>query len=242
MRKSHRHTTRTILNSSNSRYLGLDYHLDSSSPFIDYTFVNDEYVRNQLVSDFREMLRYRYGVRSHKIDFSEFCRYAILQAEQMLNYYYQKKFSTNEEVLKYITENNKWAKIEKVEKIASLSFAIKLSAFLNQTGNKRNREILDFAREVRNAQSHRRNEKLFKEIDNFRARLDNLGLPLTKDGEVYWNKIKDDNDLKEKYKLLDKAEYWNYRFLLWKDREPFDEVIDALKETTRQIKESIKNK
>lgn len=221
------------------KYLGLDYLLDSASPFIDYTFVDDGYIRNQLVSDFREMLRYRYGVRSHIIDFSEFCRYAILQAEQMLNYYYQKKFSTNEEVKKYITENVNWTKIENVEKIASLSFAIKLSAFFNKTSRKRNRDILDFAREVRNAQSHRGNEKSYKEIADFRSQLIKLGLPLTKDGEVYYIKIKDDNVLKAKYQSLNRAEYWNYRFLLWKEKEPFDEVIDALKETAQQIKESI---
>lgn len=224
------------------KYLGLDYLLDSASPFIDYTFVDDGYIRNQLVSDFREMLRYRYGVRSHKIDFSEFCRYAILQAEQMLNYFYQKKFSTNEELLKFITENVEWAKIEKVEKIASLSFAIKLSAFFNQSGSKKNRVILDFAREVRNAQSHRGNEKSYKKIAYYRSQLNKLGFPLSKDGEVYLKNFKDDKDLKEKYESLDKAEYWNYRFLLWKEREPFDEVIDALKATAQHIKESIKNK
>ena len=230
------------------KYLGLDYLLDSASPFIDYSFVDDEYIRNQLVSDFREMLRYRYGVRSHRIDFSEFCRYAILQAEQMLNYFYQKKFSTIEEAKKFITENIDWVKkidwtkTESVEKIASLSLAIKLSAFLHQFGNKKNRDILDFTREVRNSQSHRGNDKSFKEIVDYRSLLIKLGFPLTKDGEVYWNRIKDDVDLKAKYKSLDKAEYWNYRFLLWKEREPFDEVIDALKDTAQQIKESIKNK
>lgn len=51
------------------KYLGLDYKLDSAIPDIDYSFIRNDYVKNQLVSDYREMLRYRYGVRAHKIDF-----------------------------------------------------------------------------------------------------------------------------------------------------------------------------
>ena len=87
------------------KYLGLDYLLDSASSNIDYSFVADDYIREQLISDFREMLRYRYGVRSHKIDFSEYCRYAMLQVEQLINYFYQNKFSSNEEVKCYINQN-----------------------------------------------------------------------------------------------------------------------------------------
>lgn len=56
------------------KYLALDYTIDSVSERIDYSFVIDEVLRMKLVSDWREMLRYRCYVRKHKPDFMEFCR------------------------------------------------------------------------------------------------------------------------------------------------------------------------
>ncbi len=70
------------------KYLGLDYSVDTLKSSIDYSFIEMDDVRNQLISDNREMMRFRYGTRYHEIDFDEFCRYALLQAEMLLNYYY----------------------------------------------------------------------------------------------------------------------------------------------------------
>ena len=113
------------------KYLGLDYQIDSASPIIDYSFIDDNYIKDQLVSDFREMLRYRFGVRSHKIDFSEYCRYAILQTEQLLNYFYHKRFSSIDEARKYIASVG-WAKDKSFESVDSISLAVKLSAFIDR--------------------------------------------------------------------------------------------------------------
>ena len=33
------------------KYLGLDYQIDSTCPIIDYSFIDDEFIRNQLISD-----------------------------------------------------------------------------------------------------------------------------------------------------------------------------------------------
>ena len=54
------------------KYLGLDYYVDDMQPVIDYSFVKDVAVRAQLVSDCREMMRFRYGTRFHEILFEEF--------------------------------------------------------------------------------------------------------------------------------------------------------------------------
>ena len=70
------------------KYLGLDYSVDAQNSVIDYSYIKDEKVKNQLISDNREMMRFRYGTRYHEIDFDEFCRFAHLQAEMLLNYYY----------------------------------------------------------------------------------------------------------------------------------------------------------
>jgi len=222
------------------KYLGLDYKLDSASPDIDYTFVKEPFVKDQLTSDYREMLRYRYGVRSHKVDFSEFCRYAILQVEQLLNYFYQNGFESEEEVVSYINENS-FITIEKIDSIKSLSLAVKLSAFSKNLERKQS-ECLDFAREVRNEQSHRSAKEELDKIKAFRERLLNMGLPLTKEGEVYRNGIKDNNILLSKFKTIDKSAYWKYRFQLWHLREPFDDVVEAIYAVAKQIKTEQLNK
>ena len=221
------------------KYLGLDYQLDSTNPDIDYSFITDNSTRNQLISDYREMLRYRYGVRSHKIDFSEFCRYAMLQVEQMLNYYYKTCFNSNEEIMNYINERVKNVKIEKVESLMSLSLAYKMSAFLSDREDSKIKGILDYTREVRNEQSHRFQNESDNYINKYRAKLVNIGLPLTKEGDVYWNGIKENYELREKYNSLNKKELWIYRYHLWHRKEPFAEVLNTLSETAKRIKESL---
>lgn len=220
------------------KYLGLDYKLDSTTPNIDFSFVKDHFVRNQLFSDYREMLRYRYGVRSHKIDFSEYCRYAILQVEQLLNYYFQNKFDSNEELVTYINDNS-FAKIDKFESIKTLSLAIKLSAFSKNIKRKYS-ESLDFAREVRNEQSHRNTEGETNEIKAFKEKLRNMGLPLTKEGEVYWKGIENNETLLSKYESIDKSAYWKYRYQLWRLRQPFDDIVEAINAVTQQIESELK--
>jgi hypothetical protein len=75
------------------QYLGLDFKLDTATPSdtkyaeISYSFIKDAAVRDMLVSDFREMMRFRYGTRSHKADFMEFCKYAHFQLEGLVNYF-----------------------------------------------------------------------------------------------------------------------------------------------------------
>ena len=132
------------------KYLGLDYMLDSATPDIDYLYINDNNVRNQLTSDYREMLRYRYGVRSHRVDFAEFCRYAMLQIEQLINYYYQSKFKSNDEIKEYINNRTKFI-VEEVNSIQSLSLFLKLRAFLQE---RKDLQSLYLVRDIRNEQSH----------------------------------------------------------------------------------------
>lgn len=222
------------------KYLGLDYKLDSATPDIDYSFIQEAFVRDQLISDYREMLRYRYGVRSHKIDFSEYCRYAMLQIEQMLNYYYQNKFSSDEELVTYIN-NNSFATIERIDSVKSLSLAVKLSAFSKNLDRKLI-DCLDFAREARNEQSHRSAKEEIGKIKEFKEKLISFGLPLTKDGEVYRKGIKDNSTLQAKFDNIDKKAYWKYRYQLWHLREPFDDIAESLDAVARHIKTELEEK
>ena len=74
-------------------YLGLDYKIDTISPAgtvyheLDYSFIKDSAVRKMLEVDFREMMRYKCGCRSHYKDFKEFCKYAHYQLEGLINYF-----------------------------------------------------------------------------------------------------------------------------------------------------------
>lgn len=89
----------TVHNSSITKiekYLALDYNLDESKTTLDYSSIKDDYLRECFEADCREMLRYRFGLRSHRIDFGEFCRFAQIQAERLLNVYYQTKGSISQ--------------------------------------------------------------------------------------------------------------------------------------------------
>lgn len=95
------------------KYLAIDYDIDEISSQIDYSFVQDEVLRIKLESDWREMLRYRCGVRKHERDFLEFCRYANLQAEGIVNYYCYTKYPTDEDLKIKCNDYNRMADDDK---------------------------------------------------------------------------------------------------------------------------------
>jgi hypothetical protein len=70
------------------RYLMLDV-----MPIIDYSDILDTRIRDQLYRDCIEMSKYRLGKINNCINFDEFCRYAHLQAEELLNYFYHRLYS-----------------------------------------------------------------------------------------------------------------------------------------------------
>lgn len=95
---SHQNAERGDSISNIEKYLAIDYEIDDIASQIDYSFVQNEVLRIKLESDWREMLRYRCGVRKHEPDFMEFCRFANLQAEGIVNYYCYTKYPTEEEL------------------------------------------------------------------------------------------------------------------------------------------------
>jgi len=142
------------------KYLSLDYELDGEiSP--DYSFVDNDRVLKCLMSDFREMLRYRYGTRSHKIDFPEFCRFALLQIEMLINYYYECVYIDYKELIEAIKYHNSKAEFSsKIKNIADIPLKNKLFQLLNESnwGSMDLQVYLNII-DVRNEQSHR---SLFK--------------------------------------------------------------------------------
>ena len=137
-------------------YLGLDYYTDSMPSVIDYSYIKESDVRAQLESDNREMLRFRYGTRFHEIVFEEFCRYAQLQAEMLINYFYYSKEPTVEKAIDHIKKYNNKVKIESgLLTLTPIPFSTKLWAFCDEFQLKKAKESFDMVRDVRNHQSHR---------------------------------------------------------------------------------------
>ncbi len=227
------------------QYLGLDYSLDSADSIIDYSYIESESVEKQLISDNREMMRFRYGTRSHAIDFPEFCHYAMLQAEMLLNYYYETKHNGKIfEIKEDIATNNTYAKIESYTSLAAIPFNIKVWAFRtehNFSNTDFDMNVLNNVRSMRNDLSHRAPEKkIEQDLLDYRKSIEKQGLPLTAKGEVNTWAIKDNPTKMACWnRLRDMPEYKNYCFALWFQRKDFDEVAHFLSNFSNAIKEKL---
>ena len=229
------------------KYLGLDYYVDNMGAVIDYSFIQESDVRAQLISDNREMLRFRYGTRFHAIVFEEFCRYAQLQAEMLVNYFYYHKEPTIKDAISHIKRYNPNAKTDdNVLNLSAIAFNVKLWAFCDEFQLKDVKNIFGYnIREVRNNQSHRRpNQKDFS-IEEYQAKLRERYIPLKPDGEVDWYNLKkmkeNDSILYNIYetKIKNSNDFKLYNLLIWVNKKPFDEIISKLQELADCVKTNI---
>ena len=231
------------------KYLGLDYSLDDVKTIIDYDFIENDYIRNCFQSDCREMLRYRYGTRGHKINFGEFCRYALIQVERLLNVYYTKR-GPFIEVRNHISSLNHDSKgkpfdLSKCNQIESIAFAAKLKAFVTEFNLSQLGTIFDRVREVRNLLSHgdiaQQDEEAFfyREYQNLLS----YKFPMLPNGWVNWNLLNQNIVLKNIYttQLKNTPNHKRYILIAWKRTLPFTEVIDALDMMATFIKSLLVN-
>ena len=223
------------------KYLGLDYKLDgitpekSSSGKIDYSFIADSILRDQLISDFREMMRYRYGTRSHKQDFYEYCKYAHFQLEALTNFFME-AWSLNDcdevdiEIAKQnISENwtEKYAPnlYDTQKSIEDIPYQTKIKAilqflkikdkmishpeyiFYNMT------DVVENVRKTRNACSHR-GVHFYQTIDD-----------AIDDFERHKSLR---NSSSGKSTLYDFSANWEVKYYLWLRSEPWLDIISAL--------------
>ena len=219
------------------KYLGLDYYVDSKQSVIDYFFVEDKDVRDQLISDNREMMRFRYGTRYHEIGFDGFCRFAHLQAEMLLNYYYNKTNADLQVIKEHIRKYNNNAKgLDEAISLNSINYNVKLWSFCEEhkTSTSKNlRFLLDNLRKVRNEASHRSIEIDQPTIKTFQDKFRSMGFNISPNGKLSY----EDNILKEKYKEINKSnDYKKYLYLLWYHSSPFDEIIEGLNELSNTIR------
>ena len=218
------------------KYLGLDFSVDTKTSNVDYSFIKLPDVKAQLISDNREMMRFRYGTRYHKINFAEFCRYAHFQIEMLLNYYYNiaNKSDLNsikEQIKKY--NQKKADDVEKANSLESISYSIKLWAFLTEFFNNTNDYyIYNYLRNVRNELSHRSVTEDKISINSYQQSLKDQGFILNKKGNVTlnWKNKEADKDLKELYnsKIKDSNKYKQYTYLIWYYGTPFNDIVNGL--------------
>ncbi len=213
------------------KYLGLDYYVDNQKSIIDYSFIQEPEVRAQLISDNREMMRFRYGTRYHAICFDEFCRYAHLQAEMLLNYFYDFKNDNINSIIAHIKKYNPTANLDNVKSLGNVSYNSKLWAFKTEFNlDYKIYTILDYLRKVRNDSSHRSPEKEEKSIHDYRKQLVNMGMPLKQDGEVDYFKLEDGSPKKILYSNMvnNKDWYKDYLYLIWLHNESYESVVNAV--------------
>lgn len=216
------------------KYLALDYNIDKFVPLIDFSFVTDEYTRECFNADYREMLRYRFGSRGHKIDFSEYCRFSLIIAERAFNIFYSKDVDI-ETIKNRLKSFNSSAKIDNATALKDISFSVKLWSFCNEYNLKSVKQTLDSVREVRNMKSHGQVSTEDDEtwFQNVYQQFKKCGFPLRSDGTVDWYTLKNENpDLWEYYQkeIQNTVAHKRYIQIAWQREQPFDEVNIRLKE------------
>ncbi len=203
------------------KYLSLDYGIDDVvNP--DYSFISDTQVRETLNADYREMLRYRFGTREHSVNFGEFARYANLQMEMLVNYYYNKVYGdAPEAILSALRANNPDTEyLSLYAKINGLKWEFNWNYY----------DIKDMLNiiKVRNEESHRSPGSLSIEISKKEKELEDLrnkkNLTPTEFTKM--------EDLNKKIRSLK-------TFKKWLDPLPFDDVNSAINKLLDCIKKQL---
>ena len=225
-----------------AQYLGLDVHVDNMGSTIDYSFVSEEDTRNKLISDNREMVRFRYGTRYHKTIFEEFCRYAQFQVEMLLNYYYKKTDGTLDKIkihLKYYNDSKYHKKIDESKTLHGMTFNSKYWAFANEFNLMKIIDVLDYVSRVRNSQSHRSPQEDSFSIVDFRKKLKNYQIKLLDDGSINWTELYKNSLAKNLFetKIKNTPDYSNYLFDIWLNKTPYEDITDTLKAIANCVKD-----
>lgn len=203
------------------KYLKLDGY-----KIIDYSHITNENVRSQLFRDNIEMSKYRLGKINDEINFDEFCRYAYLQVEELINYFYNKKYDGNlTEISAFIKMHNPKFKPEYAGSLDKISSFYKTTAIfkehdLNNTTMKR---TIDFLRTIRNDLSHR-NSFATKSEDLILSGAAEKKIDVTKSYFDFSNASQSDKDL-----------FNQGRFIYLKRTQNYKEVIESLKYLSETI-------
>ena len=190
----------------------------------------DEPAREQLFRDNLEMMRFQKGTPNHRINFGEFCRYAHLQAEEMINYFLNKisdsKLSKVESFIAqyYAGYNPK----KKPAAIHHIYYTHKLTAFKNARNlSSITFSTLWFINDFRNELSHR-NSSSIKNEDIELAKFEKEG---------FVQSTIDINKLDDKQKeIFNKGKY-----IIAKRKEDFSFIKNTIEDLKDSILSAIQN-
>lgn len=216
------------------RYLGLDYNLDKENSPIDYYFLGDE-LQKIAESDQREMLRFKLGLRGHQKNFAEFCRYALLQAELLLNFYYDEFYEGDIEKIKESIKNhdkkNYYTESGREKIIEDIPFNTKLWSFYF-ANNFEGVGQLDNIRKIRNALSHRSVQPNHDEIFRLRQRLNKAKAKFYANGNLdTYNTPK---------AIVESEDGKAYRYEMLFHLQPYNEIQKALKSLRDKVFDLLK--
>lgn len=204
------------------KYLAIDL-----NRVIDYSYF-EEPVRESLFRDCIEMGRYEKGTPSHKIDFGEFCRYAHLQGEEMINYFFTKISNRNVDIVdQFIKEKvSVYKPSKKPTEIHHIFYTHKLSGFKSISPiSKKTIDILWFLNDNRNELSHR---------NSFSASSEDEDLVLFEKSGFLGAQV----DF-QKLDIKQKEIYKRGNYVITKRKKDFNMVYDSIEDLKKHIIDSL---
>lgn len=210
------------------KYLSLDFNIDQVEK-ADYSFIEEDYVREKLNADFREMLRYRFGTRGHKVDFAEFCRFAVLQIEMLVNYYYDKKYNKDIKSIQQalLVDNPKTQFNSQTKLVSEIALKTKIYGLRKEFGwYTSDINVYIYSIDIRNRQSHR---SLIADTD----RIKETECLLKTNGAMAENGF---IDYKKALGIISQQELNDYNFEKWSDEMPFEKVTAGISRLSNIIK------
>lgn len=207
------------------KYLTLDV-----IPIIDYSEIENEVIRNQLFRDSIEMAKYRLGKINNTISFDEFCRYAHLQAEELINYFYIQNFNTKiERILDFLKSYGNYNPNRIPENLNHIDYSFKLKAFVSYAGlNSKTKNNLEFLNKIRNELSHRNSLQKEKD-DEILRQFEIIGFSPTK------------FVLMNDYPANEKNIYFQGKYIISKRMQNFEVIYDSLNTLKQSVIVNLKD-
>jgi hypothetical protein len=215
-----------------------------ANPSIDYEFIEEERVKKQLIADNKRMENIRLNNNFTELErFYNFCLTAFFQIEELVNYYFGKKY-IYDSFLKLINEKNNDRKYYQ-KKLSEVPISDKIflfeKLFYHKVDNVSgpfiyHESIINIIREVRNEELHRCNiiEKNSELIDSQYNELMNKIKNFNKNRisrDITYPKSQEEKQIEKQHKLL--------KFIIEKN---YNLVRDTLIELTSIIKTNLDNK
>lgn len=225
---------------------------DVTDVLIDYSFILNSRVRRQLIVDNTLMEKQRIGLISGKPDFFEFCRSAHCQMEELLNYYYERRFKSIDDFNRHIeslskTKTNEEGDSEKVKEpfkyVSECSYAQKHFFLMKEKGislkgpkaDNKYSSVRGNINNIRNKYLHRSSMESTADdevIEKYSCLKNQI--IVIKEKTSQGHEITNDEQLQmEEYKKLEK----DYFIIRFRREENWDEVRNAIKNLIFLIKQ-----